>query len=86
MALRAKLRGYVAKQSELVTVHTELVGNGSRDAELAIGLGVAVFDDAAEELGRQYPHACSASQPRVLAPGSAPHHRWVSTTPPLMVE
>jgi hypothetical protein len=69
------IESYVAKHSELVT---ELVGNGSGDAELAIGLGVAVFDDAPEQLWRQYPHACSASQPRVLAPASAPHHRsWL---------
>ena len=69
------IESYVAKHSELVT---ELVGNGSGDAELAIGLGVAVFDDAPEQLWRQHPHACSASQPRVLAPASAPHHRsWL---------
>ena len=55
-----------------------LVSNGSGDAELAIGLGVAVFDDAPKQLGRQYPHACSASQPRVLTPASATYRRsWL---------
>ena len=50
-----------------------LISNGGGDTQLAVGLGVAVFDDAPEQFRRQHPHACSASQPRVLAPARVSH-------------